>query len=179
MENEGSVAYGNKKHVPISNNPPRITTLRNQIENSDNYNKYGANNQGYESTDENIEDEVIYAKPSFENNTRNNRHSSPSNRPPKSPRSTKSASINRNDDWKVEADQTSPNHGKSNSLRPNSSLGPNSAYLKKANAVYQNENVGVPTISTNPNARHHFQSPSLSRQSSAFSSYSKQKDTLV
>ena len=179
MDNEGSLAYGNKKQMPISNNPPATTSLRNQIENSDNYHRYGANNQGYESTEENMEDEVIYAKPSFENNGRNNRHSSQSSRPPRSPRSTKSSSINRNEDWKVEADRASQSNSKSNSLRPNNGLGPTSDYLKKANSVYQNENVGVPTISTNPNMRHQFQSPSLSRQSSAFSKYSPQKDTLV
>ena len=131
------------------------------------------------SDDENIEDEVIYAKPSFENHPRNNRHSSLSTRPPKSPRSNKSSSLNRNEDWKVEADQTSPSNAKSNLLHPNSGTRPTSSYLKKANAVYENENVGVPSISTKPNARYQFQSPSLSRQSSAFSSYSPQKDTLV
>ena len=179
MDNEGSMAYGNKKQMPISNNPTGITTLRNQIQNSENFQRYNTNNPGYESSDENIEDEVIYAKPSYDNHARNNRQSSLASRPPKSPRSNKSSSINRNEDWKVEADRTSQTNSKSNSLRPNSSLGPTSAYLKKANSVYQNDNLGVPSISTNPNARHQFQSPSLSRQSSAFSAYSPQKDTLV
>ena len=179
MDKEGSITYGNKKQGTISNNPPAVTSLRNQVENSDNFQRYGNNNQSYESPDENIEDEVIYAKPSFENHPRNNRHSSLSTRPPKSPRSNKSSSLNRNEDWKVEADQTSPSNAKSNLLHPNSGTRPTSSYLKKANAVYENENVGVPSISTKPNARYQFQSPSLSRQSSAFSSYSPQKDTLV
>ena len=30
MDNEGSIAYGNKKQGQMSNNPPAVTTLRNQ-----------------------------------------------------------------------------------------------------------------------------------------------------
>ena len=173
QDDEGSIIEQNKKRAPLYSNPPAVTTLRTQIENDDNFQIHGRNNRRFEGTGGNIDDEVIYAKPNFENTSGNHRPSSISTRPPKSPRSAASSSLNRNENWKTEADQSTTNHVKSNSLRPMSS------YLTKANALYQNENVGPPPISNKPNSRYEFQSPSLSRQSSAFSSYSRQKDTLV
>ena len=173
LDDEGSIIEQNKRRTPVYSNPPAVTTLRSQIENDDNFQMNGRNNQRYGGSGGNIEEEVIYAKPSFENSSGNPRNSSLSTRPPKSPRSAASSSLNRNENWNIEADQSTANNVKSNSLRPMSS------YLTKANALYQNENVGPPPVSNKPNSRYEFQSPSLSRQSSAFSSYSRQKDTLV
>ena len=134
LDDEGSTTEQNKRRKPAYSNPPAVTTLRSQIENDNNFQIHGRNNQRYGG---NVEDEVIYAKPSFENSSGNPRNSSLSTRPPKSPRSAASSSLNRNENWNIEADQSTASNVKSNSLRPMNS------YLTKANALYQNENVDL------------------------------------
>ena len=162
---QGSMAQRNNKQGQFYN-PPGVTALRHQL---DNYplQTYPGNIQSYQRPRGNVEDEVIYAKPSFENSSIHGRKSTGTTRPTVSPPSATS-SLKRNENWNVEADQSTTGNMKSNSMRPSGR-----DYLTKANAVYQNETPGY------PNTRYEFQSPTLSRQSSAFSSYSRQKDTVV
>ena len=156
---QGSMTQRNNKQGQFYN-PPGVTTLRHQLDNNYPF-------QSYQRPRGNVEDEVIYAKPSFENSSIHGRKTTGTTRPTVSPPSATS-SLKRNENWNVEADQSTTGNIKTNSMRPSGR-----DYLTKANAVYQNETPGY------PNSRYEFQSPTLSRQSSAFSSYSRQKDTVV
>ena len=161
--------YRNKRPLPIYNKPNE-QIVRANVPTVDNIQMTSTGSRGLDGP---IDDEVIYSKPSFENNSSSQtRNYELSYRRPKSFQSATSSTSKPDDNWEPEADRQAKQNLNAQPVRTSSQ-----DYLKKANAVYQNEDF---RSSLHPNYRYEFQSPSLSRQSSAFSSYSRQKeDTLV
>ena len=159
----------NNNQLPVYQDPPATTTLRNQIQDNGQFQyNFSTSKQSQGKSKILANEDVIYAKPSLGTNLDNDKHSASIGQP-KLSQSITNSSLGRDQSWKIEADQTSTTNLKSNSLRR---FGQD--YLQKANSVYQNDpTIGIPSSSNNPSAHN------LSRQSSAFSSYSRQKDTLV
>ena len=158
----------NKNQVPAYRDPPAIKLQDNALGNDQfqvHYNKSNINNAGVAYPNGYVDkDEVIYAKPSFEQGPKNMQY-------PERGLSLQSlsaaSSLNRDQNSKMESMQTSEALAKSSSP-----ITINRYYKNRANAVYQNEPQNH-LISNNPSTH------SLSRQGSAFSSHASQKDTLV
>lgn len=131
-------------------------------------NHHGNINQGFEFEDEhNDKDEVIYAKPSFEYAPPRASGSTTIKIPLASvDKSLKHNELGSFSNGSVESTQQSTNPSFRTTLTQQH-------FKNKANAVYQNENLTIPSISNMPPAN------SLARQNSEYSSYSLEKDTLV
>ena len=157
--------------LPTYQDPPPVINLQNHGLANDqfqvHYSNSNNNNPSFETSNTYVDnDEVIYAKPSFQQAPRNIKYSETVGLPLQSP--SAASSLKRDQNLKVESMQTSetpPKYGSPVTISQR-------YHKNKANAVYQNEPQNH-VNSNNPSTH------SLSRQSSAFSSYASQKDTLV